>query len=74
MPRIILGIIVFGILAYTIGFFKVRFQNPTKADGTPRTFLEEGSRVLVLMLGIGLIVFALFVAYQFGSYLFEKNK
>lgn len=74
MPRIILGVFVFFVLAYTIGYFKVRIQNPQKADGTLRTPFEEGSRVLILMLGIALIVFALFVAYTFGSYLFQDGK
>lgn len=67
MPRIILGIIVFGILAFTIGYFKARFQNSKKVDGSDRTALEEGSRILVLMLGIALIMFILFVAYTFAA-------
>jgi hypothetical protein len=73
MPRIILGIILFCILAYTIGYFKVQFQRPHKADGTPTSAFEEGSRILVLMIGIGLLVFALFIAYTFASYLFRKE-
>ncbi|MPR31998.1 hypothetical protein [Salmonirosea aquatica] len=73
MPRIILGVILFCILAYTIGYFKVRIQNPRKADGTPKSAFEEGSRILVLMIGIGLLVFALFIAYTFGTYLFQKK-
>lgn len=67
MPRIILGILIFGVLAYTIGYFKARFQNSKKADGSDRTALGEGSRILVLMLGIALIVFILFVAYTFAA-------
>lgn len=73
MPRILLGIVLFCILAYTIGYFKVRLQKPQKAHGTPKSAFEEGSRILVLMIGIGLLVFALFIAYTFGSYLFDKK-
>jgi hypothetical protein len=73
MPRILLGIILFCILAYTIGYFKVRLQKPQKSDGTPKSAFEEGSRILVLMIGIGLLVFALFVVYTFGSYLLDKD-
>lgn len=73
MPRIILGVLVFCILAYTIGYFKVRVQKLQKADGTPKSSFEEGSRILILMIGIGLMVFALFVLYQFGYYLVEKK-
>ena len=73
MPRIILGVLVFCILAYTIGYFKVQIQKPQKADGTPKSAFDEGSRILVLMIGIGLMVFAVFVLYQFGTYLFDKK-
>lgn len=73
MPRIILGVLIFCILAYTIGYFKVQIQKPQKSDGTPKSSFEEGSRVLILMIGIGLIVFAFFVLYQFSTYLFEKK-
>lgn len=73
MPRIILGVLVFCILAYTIGYFKVRIHKPQKSDGTPKSSFEEGSRILILMIGIGLMVFAVFVLYQFGTYLFEKK-
>ena len=73
MPRILLGILVFCILAYTIGYFKVRIQKPQKSDGTPRSAFDEGSRILILMIGIGLMVFAVFVLYQFGTYIFEKK-
>ena len=73
MARIFLGIIVFCIVAYTIGYFKVRYQKPDPAGGTPRTPWQEGSRILVLMLGIALLVFALFAVYQFGVYLFGEN-
>lgn len=73
MPRIILGILIFGILAYTIGYFKARFQNSQAAGRSDRTALEEGSRILILMLGIALIVFILFVAYTFGERMFNGN-
>ncbi len=65
MSRIFLGILIFGVLAYTIGYFRARFQNQQQTDGSDRTAFQEGSRILVLMLGIALVVFILFVAYTF---------
>lgn len=73
MPRIILGALVFCILAYTIGYFKVRIQKPQKSDGTPKSSFEEGSRILILMIGIGLMVFAVFVLFQFVTYFLDKK-
>ena len=73
MSRIILGILLFSIVAYTIGYFMVLFQKPVKEDGTPKTAFEAGSRVLVLMLGIGIIGFLLFAVYTFVTYLLNKN-
>jgi len=73
MSRILLGALLFCILAYTIGYFKARIQNSRKAEGTSRSAFKEGSRILVLMIGIGLVIFALFIAYTFGSYLFHKE-
>lgn len=73
MPRLILGVVVFCILAYTIGYFKVLIQKPQKSDGTPKSAFEEGSRILILMIGIGLMVFAVFVLYQFGTYFLDKK-
>jgi hypothetical protein len=73
MARIFLGAILFSIVAYTIGYFLVRFNTPLRKDGTPKTPFEVGSRILILMIGIGLLLFALFVAFDFGSYLFKKE-
>jgi hypothetical protein len=73
MPRILLGIFVFCIVAYTIGYFITLFKKPLNENGTPKTAFQVGSRILVLMIGIGLIVFALFIAYTFGSYLFDQE-
>ena len=72
MARIVLGAILFFIIAYTIGYFIILYKKPVKEDGTPKTAFEVGSRILVLMIGLGLILFALFVAYSFGTYLFSK--
>lgn len=73
MARIILGILLFCVVAYTIGYFIILFKKPIRNDGKPKTAIEIGSRVLVLMIGIGIIGFFLFVAYTFGAYLLNKN-
>jgi heme/copper-type cytochrome/quinol oxidase subunit 2 len=72
MSRIVLGAILFFIVAYTIGYFIILFKKPVKEDGTPKTAFQVGSRILVLMIGISLFLFALFAAYTFVTYLFSQ--
>lgn len=73
MARILTGILIFCILAYTIGYFVVHFKKPLKENGSPKTPFEVGSQILVIMLGMGLLLFALFALYTFGTYLFSKK-
>ncbi|TDB68267.1 hypothetical protein [Arundinibacter roseus] len=73
MARILIGIVLFCILAYTIGYFMVWFQKPVKSDGTPKTPFEVGSKILILMLGIVLIGFLLFAAYTFMMYAMKDH-
>lgn len=73
MARIILGILLFCVLAYTIGYFVTLFQKPLKEDGRPKTTFEVGAKVLVVMIGIALLIFALFVVYTFIVYIFENK-
>lgn len=73
MARIVFGIALFLVVAYTIGYFIVRFKKSGKNGGQDRTPLQVGARILVLMIGVTAIIFALFVAYTFSIYLFNKK-
>lgn len=73
MARIILGILLFCIVAYTIGYFMILFKKPLNKNGSPKTAFEAGSQVLVLMIGIGLLSFVLFAVYSFIEYFFNRN-